>query len=162
MKKLALALSLLLVSLPAHAARWTVGNSSCSAANCKLLNAVASNAAAASRTFTIDTAGWAKTVLQVNYVYNAGTAVTMTCTASLDGGTTYASITSTSISAGAGTVTAYVDTFAISAASANFLLEYDTRVYDHLKCVAAVTGGGASDTITVYANATRYETHNNQ
>jgi len=149
----------LLLSLPA-AARWKVANTDCSglAVNCRMLNAVAANAAAASRTFTIDTSTFVKMVLQVDYVWTAGTAVTMTCSGSINQGSSYASITSTSIAAGTGTVSPYVDSFAVTA-SANFLLEYDVRIYDRLRCVAAVTGGGANDTITVYASAGRYKTN---
>jgi len=160
MKRFLFALSLVLVSVTAHA-RWKVANDSCTAVNCKLLNAVAATAAAASRTVTIATTGRVKATLQVDYVYSAGTAVTATCTGSLNQGTSYASLTSTSVAAGTGTVTPYVDSFAISAASANFLLEYDVRTYDRLKCVFAVTGGGAGDTLTVYAAATRYMTKQN-
>lgn len=162
MRKIALSAAVfgLLIGLAITAqARWKVANTACSAQHCKLLDAVAANAAAASRTFEIDTAGWVKATIQVDYVYSAGTAVTLTCQGSLNQGTSYASITSTSVGAGTGTVTAYVDSFAISAASANFLLEYDVRTLDRLKCVAAVTGGGANDKVTVYAAATRYKTN---
>jgi hypothetical protein len=158
MKKLLLSLVICLLSVPALARnRYKVGNTECTLQHCKMLNAVAANAAAASRTFTIDTEGYVAVALQVDYVYTAGTAVTMTCTKSLNQGTTYASVTSTSVAGGTGTVTAYADSFAVTA-STNFTLEYDVRNYDKLRCVAAVTGGGAADTITVYAAATRYKT----
>ena len=152
-----LILSLMLLSIPAFA-RYKVASSNCTVVNCPQLSAVASNAAAALRTFTIDTSTFVKLTLQVNYVWATGTAVTMTCTGSIDQGTTYASLTSTSIAAGTGTVKPYVDSFAVTA-SANFLLEYDVRTLDRLRCVAAVTGGGANDTITVYASAARYKTN---
>ena len=157
MKRIIFAL-VLLFSASAQARRH-VANTTCALEQCELLNAVAANAAAASRTFEIDVTGWVKATIQVDYIYTAGTAVTMTCTGSLNQGLSYASLTSTAITAGTGTVTAYVDSFAVAAASANFLLEYDVRTYDKLKCVAAVTGGGAADTITVYAAATRYRTN---
>jgi hypothetical protein len=119
-------------------------------ARCKLLNAVAMNAAVGARTFTLNTEGLAKVEIQINFVRSAATAVILTCTASLDGGVTYASITSTSVSSGVGTATAYYDSFAVSG-STNFTLEYDVRTRDRLKCVVSATSGGARDNATVYA-----------
>jgi hypothetical protein len=156
MKHLFLAF-VLLFSFSAQA-RYKVGNSDCTLVNCRLLNGVAGNAAAALRTFTVDTSTFVKLTLQVNYVWSTGTAVTMTCSGSLDQGNTYASLTSTSIAAGTGTVSPYVDSYAVTA-SANFLLEYDVRTYDRIRCVAGCTGCGANDSLTIYGSAARYKTN---
>jgi len=139
-------------------ARYKVANSDCTLVNCRLLVAVPSNAAAALRTFTINTGTFVKATIQIDYVWAAGTAVTVACSGSLNQGATYARITSTAVAAGTGTVTPYTDSRAVTA-SENFLLEYDVRTYDRLQCVVAVTGGAAGDTITVYASATRYKTN---
>ena len=157
MKRIAFVFALLLASVPAQA-RYKVANTDCTLVNCRLLNGVAGNAAAALRTFTINTGTFVKTTLQVDYVWTAGTAVTMTCSGSLNQGASYGRVTSTSVAAGTGTVTPYTDSRAVTA-SENFLLEYDVRTYDRLQCVVAVTGGGADDTITVYASSTRYKTN---
>jgi hypothetical protein len=120
------------------------------AASCKLLDGVALNAVAASRTFTLATVGFGKVTVQANLTRTAATDLRLTCTASLDEGASYGSVTSTSIAAGTGTVSAYVDVFAVSG-SANVLLEYDVRTYDKLRCVVSGTSGGANDLITIYA-----------
>jgi hypothetical protein len=157
MKRFALVFALCLVATPALA-RHHVANTACTNDQCKLLDAVASNAAAALRTFTIDVTGWVQVSLQVDYVWAAGTDVTVTCSTSNNQGTSYAPITSTAVAAGVGTVTPYVDHFAVTA-SANFSLAFDIRSQDKFRCVVAVTGGAAGDTITVYASATRYRTN---
>jgi hypothetical protein len=116
-----------------------------------VLNAVAASAGASSRTIEIDTSGgWERLVLQIEYTQSAGSAVVVTPTYSLDGGTTYCQLTSTSVAAGAGTVSDYVDTHA-SGASENFGLAYDVAGYDKFKIVFSVTGGGASDLLSVLA-----------
>ena len=141
----------------ANTVKWNSLGAACSnqAGSCPVLSAVAATASAGSRTFTIPVAHYSVTTIQINFTRTAGTAVTLTCTASLNGGSSYGSITSTAISSGAGTVTPYVDTWTTSA-SGNILLDYATARYDDLQCVVAVTTGGASDTFSVYAvSATR-------
>lgn len=132
--------------------QWKVGNTTCLTADCRMLNAVASNSAEALRTVTINVADYDTFAFQIDYVWNAGTAVTITCTGSLNQGTSYGSETSTAVSGGTGTVVAYADSFAVTA-SANFLVDYRVRHRDTYQCVFAVTGGGANDTLTVYAKA---------
>jgi hypothetical protein len=125
------------------------GLAACASDSCKLLNAVAANANASLRTVKLKVDGLAKVTLQVNFVRVAGTNVTSTCTASLDGGKTYASLSSSAITAGASTVSPLVDTWTTSA-TGNIVFEYDTRSYDYLKCVLA-SASGTTDTLTAFA-----------
>lgn len=121
-------------------------------APCKILNAVAANANASLRTFVLPVAGYSKATIQVNLTRSAATDIQLACTASLDGGATYATITSTSILAGVGTMTAYHDVYATTS-TGNVLFEYDTRTYDSMTCVWSSTSGGSNDKATVYAGA---------
>jgi hypothetical protein len=116
----------------------------------KALDAVAASAAAAARTIELTVRGQARLVLKVDFTRSAGTAVVLTPTYSLDDGTTYASITSTTISSGAGALDVYTDTRTTSS-SGIFGVAYDVRGYDKFKVLFAVTGGGAGDLLTVYA-----------
>lgn len=136
----------------ANVTKWSSGGGTCSlAGSCKILNGVAATASSGDRTFNLPVQHYNVTTVQIDYTYNAGTAVTLTCTASLNGGGSYASITSTAISSGTGTVSPYNDSWAPGGASGNILLDYKTARYDNLSCIVAVTGGNSSDTFNVYA-----------
>lgn len=131
--------------------QWTAAGAVCTTApsGCKVLSAVAATASSANRTFTIPVAHLKATTVQIDYTHSSGTAVTLTCTASLSGGNSYASVTSTNIQSGTGTVSPYNDSWTTSV-SGGVLLDYTTARYDHLKCTEAVTGGGSGDTVNVY------------
>jgi hypothetical protein len=153
------ACAVLALAAPAHADADLMKRKRCgtvvsgSSSNYRTLNGVAANAAAGSRTFECAVGGYSKLSLWVDVVeVGAITAIVVTCSASPNGGTTYAQLTSTSVSGGTGTVVAYSDSYATTA-SATVLFEYDVRTYDYFKCTVDVTGGGASDTITAYATA---------
>lgn len=124
-----------------------------STTNFRVLSGVAASASAALRTAEANVSGFSKLSEWVE-VTEGGTitAVVSTCSASPNNGTTYGQINSTSVSAGAGTVTAYADTYALTT-SGVVLFEYDVRTYDKFKCVISITGGGASDTFNVYETA---------
>jgi hypothetical protein len=157
---------ILTLALPAQAAtpsaiapvlnrlKFTAAGATCPTqdGSCKVLSAVALNASAGSRTFTLPVSRYAKTVVQVDLTRTAATDLQLTCTGSLNGGATYGEIASTSISAGVGTMSAYRDVFALTT-SRNILFEYDTRNYDSFRCVVSGTSGGAADTINVYASS---------
>lgn len=116
----------------------------------KILDAVAASASAGARTAELKVAGYARLVLAVDFTRSAGTAVVITPTYSLDGGTTYASFTSEAVAAGAATVSPYVVTRTVSLSDI-FGHALDVRGMDRVKLLFAVTGGGASDLLTVYA-----------
>ena len=124
-----------------------------------VLEAVALNAAAATRTYTVSAGaltdapsdGFAKLVVVIDYTYSAATTVTVTPTCSLDGGSTYASETSTSIAAGAGTVSVYSDTYTTGGANAVLRLVYDVSGCTHYKLVFGGASAGAGDLVDVQA-----------
>lgn len=124
-----------------------------SESNFRVLSAVPASASAALRTAEVIVAGYSKLSTWID-VTEGGTitAVVATCSASPNMGTTYGQINSTSVAAGAGTVTAYADTYALTT-SGVVLLEYDVRTYDKFKCVISLTGGGATDTFHVLMTA---------
>ena len=123
----------------------------CGQNSCKVLSAVALNdGTAANRTFKLLVGGLAKLTVQIDLTRLASTDVQLACTASLNSAASYGSIMSTSVSSGAGTVTAYHDVNA-GTASRNILLEYDVRTYDAIKCVLSGTAAASGDLVTVYA-----------
>jgi hypothetical protein len=95
----------------------------------------------------IRVAGWSTVLVQVDYTYSAGTAVTMTCDESQDG-TTYYDVQEVECVVGTCTHVNRTWSKAISAASVAFLFEVPTR-FAYLKCTLTATGGGAGDTATV-------------
>ena len=117
-----------------------------------VLNAVACNASAGTRTWTATSgsgAGFGLAAFQFDFTYNAATAVTWTCFGSLDGGTTYAELQSCSVSSGTCTSTDAVWSKAVSA-SDDWIWRVDFLGLSDIKCTLACTGGGASDTTIVY------------
>lgn len=116
----------------------------------KVLDAVALNASAATRTFALDVQSMSKLLVWVDFTYAAATTVVLTPSASPNGGTLYGRVTSTAVAAGAGTVSLYTDTYTTGAASAIFLVEYDVRGMDYFKVVFSGASAGASDLVTVY------------
>jgi uncharacterized protein with beta-barrel porin domain len=124
-----------------------------------VLEGVALNATAATRTLTVQVSdvrktakdGYRKLIVVVKHTYSAATTLTATPTCSMDGGTTYASETSTSISAGAGTVSVYSDTYTTGAANSVLRLVYDVSGCTNYKVLFGGASGGAGDLINVQA-----------
>jgi hypothetical protein len=96
--------------------------------------------------------GFEKLVVVIDYTYSAATTVTVTPTCSVDGGSTYASETSTAISAGAGTVSVYSDTYTTGAANAVLRLVYDVSGCTNYKLVFDGASAGAGDLVDVQAS----------
>ena len=117
-----------------------------------LLN-VACTASSTLRTVTETVAGYSKLL-----VYTALTdadssvsAVTTTCTTSIDG-SSFGSLTSVSVSAGAATVTPLVFSRTTSGTS-QWMREIDVWGYSAIKCVFACTNGAAGDKLVVQMQA---------
>jgi hypothetical protein len=120
---------------------------------CKVLDAVAGNAGAAAHTFILKTNGFSVLSVQVDFTRNAGTALVLTCTGSLNDGNSYGSIASSNIVAGGAADNAFIETWTTSTTGNYIFGGYDVSRYDYVTCVLAVTSGGASDATTVYAVA---------
>ena len=119
-----------------------------------LLDEVAGNAAAASRTFEIDCTVFDQVGLTVVYTQSAGTAVTIQLYRSYDGGTTWGRIQAGALGAsGTDSVSDYTISNAVSGNESYDIGPIDMRLADRLKCVVGVTNGGASDKITVVGGA---------
>ena len=114
-----------------------------------------STVAAASRTATIDLGylgpnGQALplAVVEAQLTYNASATVTMTCTASDDGGTTDYKLQECPVTAGVATCVDQSWSKASGAASANWPMRIDTTGFIRLECVFLCSGAG-TDTLTV-------------
>lgn len=162
MKPLILIAALLIPSAalayaPQSKVQWLTKDSSTNDYN--LLEAVALNATAATRTITVPISqvqsrageGFEKLVVGVEFTYAAASTVVLTPTCSMDGGSTYFSETSTAIAAGAGTVSLYTDTYTTGGASASFRLVYDVSSCTHYKIVFSGASAGATDLVDVQA-----------
>lgn len=123
-----------------------------------VLEAVALNASAATRTITTQVGtlgqggngdGFAKLLVVIDYTYSAATTVTVLPSCSQDGGSTYGQETSTAIASGAGTVSAYSDTYTTGAASKILRLGYDVSGCTHYKLVFGGASADASDLVDV-------------
>lgn len=115
-----------------------------------LLDDVALNATAATRTITLNTFGLSKVCVLVFYTYAAATTLVATPSVSADG-TNYASVTSRNITAGSSTVSVFADTYTTGAADADLALEFDVTGKVSLKVVFSGASAGASDLIDVQA-----------
>jgi hypothetical protein len=132
--------------------RFTAAGATCSSNSCKVLSAVALNATAATRTVTLPVAGYSRLTMQIELTRVAATDVQVTCTGSINGGGTYALVTSGTTSSGTGTLSAYHDVFATTT-SQNFMTQYDVRGLDKIACVLSGTAAGGTDLVDVYALA---------
>jgi hypothetical protein len=120
----------------------------------RVLAQVAATAAVGSRTFTLDVRTFSKLSILVDLNgYVSGTAITLTCSWSLDRGTTFTRVMSTAVASGAGTLSKYIDTYAGITGVDQAGFEYDVRTYDSFRCIVAITGGAAGDIFDVYATA---------
>lgn len=117
----------------------------------KLLDAVAGNASAATRTITITIEdGWTDLGLQVDATRNAYTAITLTATCSKNHGTTYGNV-NTVEPAGSGALSVFTATWTKTTSSTtNETFDLDASKCDHIKLVVGLTGGGASDAMDAY------------
>lgn len=159
---------LLVLLLPATALAWAPPaqvqriTNDASTNKYNKIESVALNATAALRTLTVEVAqvkrttgdGYEKLVVVVDFTWAAASTVVLTPTCSIDGGSTYASETSTSIAAGAGTVSPYADTYTTGGASAVFRVVYDVSGCTHYKIVFSGASAGATDLIDVQAALT--------
>lgn len=106
---------------------------------------------ASSTTVTIGTAdlsGFGILTLYFKLTWNAASAISMTCTASPDGGTTDYKLQTCDIASGA--CTSYNSSWSKSvSASTNWAWRIDTLGFPEIECVITDTGGGASDTLVI-------------
>lgn len=118
-----------------------------------LLNNIALNASAGTRTFSLTLAqveGMANLVLTVNRTRHLGTDLTMTCTHSRDGGTTNAAYDTCEYTPGSGTCTYYPVTWK-SPNSTSEVLTWEVRVlgYGAPTCVVASSSADGTDLLSV-------------
>lgn len=144
----ALALLLLLAAAPAAAALPPVGINALESRGTKL-NAVAANAAAGTRTFTISNPGGAYGMLVVymNFTRSSATAVTLTCSASHDSGTTLYALQDGATDSGVQTTVDASKSKAVGA-SAKWPWRWDIKGFNFISCVYDTTAGGAGDLLT--------------
>jgi len=120
-----------------------------------MLEDVALNAAAATRTLTLTVPSAAhKLRLAVFLTRTAATNVRITPTGSFDG-TNYAEWTSRSTLAGVGTLTDFYDLHAVSG-DKDFATEYDVTGLKKVKLVFSGASAGAADLVNVQAYFTFY------
>lgn len=125
-----------------------------------LLEGVALNATAATRTITLnigDANGFkaeefTKIRVSVFFTWAAATTVTAQFSCAEDG-TNYARLTTRSCSSGTCTVSLQSDSYATGGASADFSLEYDVRGCQKVKILFGGAGAGATDLVNVQATA---------
>lgn len=115
-----------------------------------LINGIAATASAANRTAVFNIGGLAKLSISFSVSRSTATAITMTCNASTDQGTTFVAVADQTVSAGVGTLVAHTWSYAVSA-SGGVQIDVGVGSYDFLQCVFAATGGGSSDLLTVSA-----------
>lgn len=119
--------------------------------NRTLLNAVALNAAAATRTFEVteqEMAGYSVLALFVKFARSAATDVQMSCTASDDAGTTDYTLHSCAVAAGVCTSSAASWKYTTSS-TGNWVWRVDTMGLPRVTCTFSGTSGGANDLVTV-------------
>ena len=146
MKRLLLALALLTIPTMASADQRAIRQ--------KLATLVDNLGLDASRSFTVspcDANGYCYStlVLSLNHsTHDAASAIAMTCTTSLDSGTTNATLQDCDVASGACTSNDASWTKAISGVKA-WPWRVDVAGYPSVTCTITDTGGGAGDKITV-------------
>lgn len=115
-----------------------------------LLNQVGANAAAASRTATIDLSELRIRRLcgTVTLSHSAATSLTLQVKLSADGGTTYALVQSQQIAAGTATLSDYLQSKAVSGDD-GFAFHVDCEGFTHAQLIVAAPSGGGLDVITL-------------
>lgn len=151
MRKVLLALAMLLAAAPAYANGYAPYTTSTDRVGARLAS-VALNASAGTRTFTLTELArkFSTVVMQVDFTYGAATTVTISCTGSMDLGATFASITVLDTATGTLTILPTI-TFPTGSVSGNFFAQLAVTGIDQLKCVMSGAGAGSSDFVTVYA-----------
>jgi hypothetical protein len=107
---------------------------------------------AADRSFTISTSGargYGLLTLYISLTWDAASAVALTCTGSNDGNTTDYALQSCSVASGACTSSDASWSKAVTA-SKKWIWRVDVEGIEDIECTFTDTGGGASDTLTVY------------
>jgi len=120
-----------------------------------LINGIALNATASTRTFEVteqEVQGYGLLDVYINHTNSAATDVQMDCNASNDAGATDFAIQSCSITAGVCTSTDANWTKAV-AASDTWVWRIDILGFPRVNCVFSGTSAGGSDTVTVTAIA---------
>lgn len=123
----------------------------------RLLNAVALNASANTRTIIVQTdapsgspaGGYDLLTFLVNYTAGTATDVRAQIFGSLDGGITYGAAQSSAIAGGVDTLSDYI---AVKSVTANKAYTFTANIdnYTHVKVVFSGTGAGSGDLLTVY------------
>lgn len=113
------------------------------------LTAVAANAAAGARTFTVANpqGAYGLLVIHANFTWDSASAVILTCSESPDGGSTLYALQDGTTSAGVQALVAASKSKTVSA-SAKWPMRWDIKGFTFISCVYSATGGGASDLIT--------------
>lgn len=148
------AISLLLPSVAsaqtAPATKYYEHKNTASTNEYNLLEGVALNAAAASRTITLTLKKkWSKTRVSVFFTRTAATTVTALMSCSIDG-TNYAPVQARRIASGVATLNDLVDTKNVSGNDI-FMAEYDVRGCQKAQVLFGGAGAGGSDTVNVQA-----------
>lgn len=112
-----------------------------------VIDAVAANAAEASRTAEINCINTEFLGLGISIDWAAASALNAQLYKSPDGGTTWYHVHSISVSAGTGTLSEYTATHAVTADD-SYYLDLDVRNCTDVKVVLSATGGGATDLLT--------------
>ncbi len=99
----------------------------------------------------INVYGYRFITFELDYVYDAGTAVTMTCSESDASGGTYRPIQALVMSSFTATSDTLTWSQAIAAANESWVWTVALHGYKFIKCTWTVTGATASDTLTVGA-----------
>ena len=124
------------------------------AVNFNVLDGVALNAAAATRTYEVDLDGdFSSLVVGVYLDRTAATDLVATPSWSNDGGTNYIPFQTQSISSGTVTHSTRTDTTGTISADANLSIELPVQGIHKVRIVFSGTSGGASDLIYVTATA---------
>lgn len=140
--------ALLLVAEQAHAAIAPVGLNVLESQGVKL-SAVAANAAAGTRTFTVANpkGAFGMMVVHLNFTRSSATAVTMVCSESPDAGSTLYALHVGETSSGVQTTYPASKTTAVSA-SAKWPWRWNIKGFSFISCVYSTTSGGAGDLLT--------------
>jgi len=115
-----------------------------------IIDGVAANAAAASRTTTLNVASASSVGFGVAISWAAASSIDVQLYKSADGGSNYERVGSIAIAAGTGTVSDYTASKAVTADDTMWI-DLDVTNATHVQIIVGATGGGASDLLTVRA-----------
>jgi hypothetical protein len=153
MRKLLLAFVVLLAPALANAQTQSRIHLKTPSGSAYLLNGVAANASAGSRTVTVNTGGYRKLTWTVALTRHLATALTIACSASTDSLVTYANIAAVTVNGGAVTMSPATWTYggATGTLTGNDAVTVDMGVstYDGVSCVFGATSGDGTDLLKV-------------